>query len=232
MIRFIDFILASILLLLLTPLFILISVILKFTGEGDIFYRQLRVGQNRNHFFLVKFATMKRASPTIGAGPITLKNDFRILPFGALLRRSKLNELPQLFNILLGQMSFIGPRPMTKEIFSMYSVDVQNELIKIKPGLSGIGSIIFRNEENLLHSEKDSMQFYEKYIITFKGRLELWFIKNSTPSTYIKIFLLTIYIVLFPSYRIDKLWKIFPDLPQPDETLSSKLNLNNNSHKF
>ena len=102
--RFIDFLLSLIALVVLSPLLFPVILILKCTGEGEIFYVQKRCGLGGKEFGLLKFATMLKNSPNIGAGEITLKEDPRVLPFGKLLRKSKLNELPQLWNIFVGNM--------------------------------------------------------------------------------------------------------------------------------
>ena len=110
--RLFDILFSGIAILVLCPLLLLIILILSATGEREIFYKQNRVGKNRISFELFKFATMQKNSENKGAGTVTLKNDFRVLPFGKFLRKTKLNELPQLFNIFIGQMSVIGPRPL------------------------------------------------------------------------------------------------------------------------
>ena len=102
---------------------------------------------------------MLKNSPSIGAGEITLKNDPRVLPFGRFLRKTKINELPQLFNILLGHISLVGPRPMVPNTFLKYSPKAQSELQKVRPGLTGIGSIIFRDEEKFLEGKADPENF-------------------------------------------------------------------------
>ena len=109
--RIFDIIFATIALFLLSPLLIPIIIILRFTGEGEIFFIQKRIGMNKNNIKLFKFATMLKDSPNLGSGTVTLHNDPRILPFGSWLRKTKINELPQLINILIGDMSIIGPRP-------------------------------------------------------------------------------------------------------------------------
>jgi lipopolysaccharide/colanic/teichoic acid biosynthesis glycosyltransferase len=184
LIRFFDIIFCLIALFFLMPLFVPIVVILRFTGEGEIFYRQDRVGRHGTLFALLKFATMLKDSPFIGSGEITVKNDPRVLPFGRFLRKTKINELPQLFNILLGHISVVGPRPMVPNTFLKYSSEAQAELIKVKPGLTGIGSIIFRDEEKFLEGKSDPIKFYDDHIIPYKNKLELWFVQNNSITTY------------------------------------------------
>src|SRR5688572_9809410 len=137
-------------LIILMPLFLVICILLKFTGEGEVFYFQERVGYKNRIFEIWKFATMLKKSPDMEGGLITLKRDPRLTPLGGFLRTSKINELPQLINILLGQMSFVGPRPVMQKSFDAYPEEVQKVIYNVKPGLTGVGSIIFRDEEQLI----------------------------------------------------------------------------------
>lgn len=173
--RFFDIFFSAIALLILSPLLIPIMIALRLTGEGEIFYKQNRIGHGGKSFGLLKFATMLKNSPNIGSGNITLKNDPRVLPMGNFLRKTKINELPQLINILTGDMSVIGPRPLTKDNFDIYPVSVKSALYKIRPGLSGIGSIVFRAEENMLDNREDPRDYYCKFIAPYKGELERWY---------------------------------------------------------
>jgi lipopolysaccharide/colanic/teichoic acid biosynthesis glycosyltransferase len=212
LIRFFDILFSLLAILFLLPLFAPIVIVLKFTGEREVFYRQERVGQFGSNFDLLKFATMLKNSPTIGAGEITLKNDPRVLPFGRFLRKSKINELPQLFNILLGQISVVGPRPMVPNTFIKYSPEAQSELKKVRPGLTGIGSIIFRDEEKFLEGKADPRKFYDEHIIPYKNKLELWYIKNNSITTYFKIIFVTAWVIIFSKSKISE--SLFPQLPK------------------
>jgi lipopolysaccharide/colanic/teichoic acid biosynthesis glycosyltransferase len=179
-----------------------IFFVLLSSGEGYIFYCQGRVGKGGKLFSLLKFATMLKNSPSIGAGEITLKNDPRVLPFGKFLRKTKINELPQLINILLGHISIVGPRPMVPNTFQKYSAEAQVELSKVKPGLTGIGSIIFRDEEKFLEGKSNPQQFYDDFIIPYKNELEIWFTKNSSVKTYFMIIFLTAWVIFFSTSRL------------------------------
>ena len=110
--RLFDILLSSITLIILSPLLLVVMVLLKLTGEGEIFYRQKRIGQHQNAFYIIKFATMLKNSSDTGAGSVTIRNDSRVLPLGKILRKTKLNEIPQIWNILIGEMSIVGPRPL------------------------------------------------------------------------------------------------------------------------
>lgn len=217
--RIFDVFFSLIALVLISPLLIPIALLLRLTGENEIFYKQERLGRNANKFYLLKFATMLKDSPNLGSGTITLKHDPRILPLGRILRKTKINELPQLLNILRGDMSFIGPRPLTSETYSAYSIEVQQQISSVLPGLSGVGSIMFRDEESLLDSAGDSVQFYHKIIAPYKGALETWYVQNISVLNYFKLILLTILVVVFPRSRL--IWWMFHDLPEPPEALRS-----------
>ena len=216
--RFFDVIFSSLALLVLSPLMIPIVIILRFSGEGEIFYKQNRVGVNRRAFGLLKFATMLKNSPNLGTGNMTVKNDPRILPLGNILRKTKINELPQLLNIFLGDMSIIGPRPLTQDHFDGYLPVVQEAIASVRPGLSGIGSIVFRDEEEMLHHHKDAKQFYKERISPYKGSLEAWYVKNNGLFTYFMLIALTAWVVIFSQSKA--VWKVFSSLPKPPVALN------------
>ena len=151
----------------------------------------------------------------MGSGEITVKNDPRVLPFGRFLRKTKINELPQLFNIIIGHISIVGPRPMVPNTFLKYSPEAQSELKKVKPGLTGIGSIIFRDEEKFLDGKADPRKFYDDHIIPYKNKLELWYVKNNSISTYFKIIFVTAWVILFPRSNIyERFFSKLPKLPE------------------
>jgi len=215
--RTFDIFFSSLALLVLLPLMIPLVIILRFSGEGEIFYKQNRVGINGESFSLLKFATMLKNSPNLANGNITLKNDPRILPAGNLLRKTKINELPQLLNIFLGDMSIIGPRPLTQDHFDIYIPSVQQAIASVQPGLSGIGSIVFRTEVEMFNQHDDPKIFYAKYISPYKGRLEVWYVQNKSLLTYFILIFLTVWVVIFSKSKT--IWKIFPSLPKPPEEL-------------
>ena len=211
--RIFDIVFTSLALLVLSPLIIPLVIILRFSGEGEIFYKQNRVGKNGTSFGLLKFATMLKNSPNLGTGNITVKNDPRILPLGNFLRKTKINELPQLLNIFLGDMSIIGPRPLTQDNFDSYLPIVQQSIASVKPGLSGIGSIVFRDEEEMLHQHADAKQFYKECISPYKGSLEVWYVKHKGLITYFLLIVLTVWVVVSPKSKA--VWKAFSSLPKP-----------------
>lgn len=211
-----DIVLSGILILILSPLLIPIMIGLKLTGEGYIFYKQERVGFKNKNFFILKFATMLKDSPNMAGGVITTKKDPRITPMGGFLRKSKINELPQLFNIFLGDMSVVGPRPVMPISFNAYPDQVQKVIYNVRPGLTGIGSIIFRDEEELITEVKnnggDTWDFYKNKIYPFKGQLEEWYQGKQSFWTDLKLILLTAWVIVKPDSELTYKW--FDDLPK------------------
>jgi len=195
--RFFDILFSLTALLALSPILIFIMLILRFSGEGEIFYTQARVGRYRKSFRLIKFATMLKDSPLMGSGTVTVKNDPRVLPFGRLLRKTKVNELPQLLNVLLGDMSLIGPRPLTTQTFNMYSLTDQEIISMVRPGLSGLGSIYFRNEEDFLLDHEKPLDVYANTIAPQKAKIEIYFINNVSLSLYFELIFVTVIAVIF-----------------------------------
>lgn len=216
--RLLDTVLSLVALLILSPLLVPIALILRFSGEGEIFYRQQRVGKNGKLFGLYKFATMLKDSPNIGTGTHTTRNDPRVLPVGRFLRKTKINELPQLLNILLGDMSIIGPRPTVQSHFSLYPEEARIEIEKVRPGLSGMGSIVFRDEETLLStSPLGYKKCYDEVVAPYKAALELWYVRHQSVFLDILLIGMTIWVVLFPKSRIYR--SFFSDLPLPPREL-------------
>ena len=220
--RLLDILFSCSALIILSPLVVPIILILRFTGEGEVFFKQKRVGRGGVKFDLLKFATMLKDSPNMGTGTVTLKDDPRVLPVGRLLRTTKLNELPQLLNILWGHMSLIGPRPQTQRCFDAFPKSSQAEIVKVVPGLSGIGSIVFRGEEDMMHASKDPDRFYDEVIMPYKGELECWYVNKRSVSVYLKSIFLTAWVVLFPNSSAH--WRAFSGLPDPPEELVNILN--------
>lgn len=220
--RILDLLFSSLALLLLLPILLPIMLLLRITGEGKIFFLQNRVGIGGRKFKLYKFVTMLKNSPHIGAGTVTLKNDKRVLPFGRILRKTKINELPQLLNIILGSMSIVGPRPQAPLNFEAFPEDAQKIIIKVKPGLSGVGSILFRNEEEILGDFDKVENFYHNVIAAYKGDVESWYIENLSIRTYFSVIFVTIWIIMVPSSPL--LWRVFPSLPIPPDELKPYLN--------
>ena len=212
--RSLDIILSLIAILIWSPLLIPIIVLLKITGEGYIFYKQKRVGQDNKLFDLLKFATMFNDSPNMAGGNITAKNDPRILPFGKLLRKYKINELPQIINVLIGDMSIIGRRPTVMEHYNFYEEDVKIILSNYKPGLSGISSIVFRDEEKYFtgNTPEENKNIYRNKIAPFKGELEIWYCQKQSVIVDFLLIIITIFSLVKPSSNLNNYF--FKDLPK------------------
>ena len=211
MLRFFDVVFSSIAIIVLFPFMIPIVIVLKCSGEHDVFYRQTRIGLHGKEFGIFKFATMLRNSPNLVGGLYTSKNDPRMLPIGNFLRKTKINELPQLLNIFIGQMSVVGYRPTVREHYEGYPVEAKRKLYNALPGLTGIGSVVFRNEEEILQQFDDKKAFHQNVIAPYKAALECWYIENRSLYTYFKLILMTVNAVLRTSGNN---WReSFKDLP-------------------
>ncbi|MDB2584930.1 sugar transferase [Alphaproteobacteria bacterium] len=216
--RFFDIILSGLALAILSPVFMAVILVLRCTGEREVFFLQERVGKKGKTFKIYKFATMLKDSPNTGAGTVTLKNDPRVLPIGKILRRTKINELPQLINIFNGDMSVIGPRPQTRRCFNAFPLVSQKEIIRVRPGLSGIGSIFFRNEEDMLEQAECAEQFYDNTIMPYKGKLEEWYVSHRNILNYFILIGVTIFVIFGFNNKILSIF--FPDLPKPPQNLA------------
>lgn len=211
--RSLDVFVSLITLIILLPLFLPIIIILRFSAEGEVFYFQERIGFKNSKFKIWKFATMLKNSMNIGSGSITLRNDPRVTNIGSFLRKTKINELPQIINILKGDISLVGPRPLVTKTFSAYNEDIQSKIYNVKPGLTGIGSIIFRDEESIISAVKDEdpHEFYRRVIAPYKGELEMWYQKYNSFFLDLQLIFMTAWVILFPKSRLYEKW--FKDLP-------------------
>jgi lipopolysaccharide/colanic/teichoic acid biosynthesis glycosyltransferase len=209
--RFFDFLFSLIATIVLLPFMIPLILILVFTGEHEVFYGQKRIGYKNKEFRIWKFATMVKDSPNIGTGEITLRNDPRVTKVGRFLRRTKINELPQLINVLVGDMSIVGPRPLMKKSFEQYSEDVKSVVYNSPPGITGVGSVIFRDEEKIISESTDIQETYRK-IFDYKGSVEQWYQKKKSFYTDLMIIFLTIWSLFSPFSHL--IYKIFPSLPK------------------
>jgi len=212
--RLLDIVVSLITLIVLLPLFVTIIIILRFSAEGEVFYFQERYGINNSRFHIWKFATMLKNSMNIGTGSITLQNDPRVTKIGFFLRKTKINELPQIINVLKGDISLVGPRPLVAKTFQAYSEKVQSQIYNVKPGLTGIGSIIFRDEESIISAVKDEdlHEFYKRVIAPYKGELEMWYQKNNSFFLDLQLIFITALVIIFPKSKLYE--KIFKDLPK------------------
>lgn len=220
--RTFDLSLSIIGLLVISPLFIIIIFMLKFTAEGEIFYKQERMGLHKKLFNIYKFATMLKDSPNLGNKTLTVRNDPRITPIGKFLRITKINELPQILNVIKGDMSLVGPRPLLPKSFEKYTVAVQNVIYKNRPGITGLGSLVFRDEELLVTKYKelgkDPIEYYKTYIYPHKGALEEWYFYNCSILVDIKILFLTFWSLLNPTSQL--VYRTLKNLPLKPDSLT------------
>lgn len=213
--RIFDFCMALVLLIILSPILLPVIIALRFSGENKVFYRQERIGLNNEVFTITKFATMLKNSPNMEGGSYTLRNDPRILPMGVFLRKSKINEIPQLLDILAGKMSFVGPRPQMIKVHNWYPEDYQKILKGLRPGITGVGSIIFRDEESILTNAHDHDFCYKNEIIPAKAKLERWYKENQFFFGDIALMFITVWVVVFPESNV--LNKVFLSIPVIDK---------------
>lgn len=213
--RFFDIVFSLLAIIILSPILIPIIILLLLTGEHEVFFRQDRVGYQNKIFRIWKFATMLKNSPNMGDGDITKRGDPRITAVGKFLRQSKLNELPQIINILTGDMSFVGPRPLMKAGFDRYSDEMKEKVYRVKPGLTGIGSIVFRDEELIItKSSLPPHECYKQVILPYKGAVEIWYQQHISFFTDIMILFLTAWYIVFSNSQL--VYKVFPSLPKRD----------------
>ena len=216
--RIFEILFSSIALLILSPLLVPIILCLRFTGEREVFYRQERVGYKRKVFEVLKLATMVKNSPNIGAGTLTMKDDPRVLPLGRILRKTKINEIPQLLNVFFGDMTIVGPRPLVPNGEEQYGVKNSKIIRSVKPGVTGIGSLVLKDEESYYAHRSDALDFYKDVISPYKFILEKWYIEKKTIGLDLKILILTVLAVLKVDFN---LWNFFPDLPKIPEQMNN-----------
>lgn len=216
--RFVDLIISIIVFIIFLPIFIITSIILLLTGEHEVLYLQKRIGFKNSRFKIWKFASMLKKSPEIGTGSLTVRKDARVLPFGRFLRATKINELPQIVNVILGEMSIVGPRPQMEVDFYKFSDQIQQTIYSTKPGITGIGSIIFRDEERLFSEVKGDLHaFYAAHIAPYKGELEVWYLNKISFWTDMQLIFLTFWVIFFKESNLP--YVLFRDLPKKPEEL-------------
>lgn len=174
--RLFDFTLALIGLLFIFPILIIVAILIKIDSKGPVFYKQVRVGRNNLDFKIFKFRTMKPDSDKLGLLTVGGK-DNRITRVGYYLRKYKLDELPQLINVVLGDMSFVGPRPEVRKYVDLYSQE-QRKVLDVRPGITDNASIEFKNENELLAQQENPNQYYIDHIMPKKININLTYLKE------------------------------------------------------
>lgn len=189
-----DILLSLFGLIFLCPFFLGIAILIKLDSKGPVFFRHVRIGKNSRPFQMLKFRTMMEAKHW--AGPtLSPKNDPRVTSFGVILRRFKINELPQLINVLKGDMSFVGPRPEVPEFVRLYNSE-QEKILSVRPGIVGPSQIRMRNEEELYPEGADPKEYYTKYILPKKLKIDLDYVNSQSFLIDLKYFLQGIMITI------------------------------------
>lgn len=188
--RLLDFVFSTVGIIVLSPLFILIALLIKFTSAGSVLFKQQRVGKNGKDFTLLKFRTMQVNAEAKGQLTVGGK-DSRITKVGYYLRKYKLDELPQLINVFIGNMSLVGPRPEVRKYVNFYTAEQQKVLL-VLPGITDYASIAFRNENELLANAENPEKYYIDTIMPAKIELNKKFIDNRSIKSYFEILIVTV----------------------------------------
>lgn len=199
-IRVLDLVFSLFALVALSPIFLVTALLNLMTGEHQILYRQVRVGRAGKEFEIIKFATMLKDSPNMANGGFVESGDIRLLPLGAFLRKTKINELPQLINVLRGDMSLVGFRPLAKASYKT-AVDIGGlSSYIIQPGITSLASIVLRNEEKILAdvSASERQHFYDTEILPKKVIMDQWWKDNKSIYNYLMLIVLTIFALFLP----------------------------------
>lgn len=191
---FLNFLGALIVLICLSPIFIISALLVKITSKGPIFFKQKRMGKNFKEFEVIKFRTMYVGSDGL---KITRDGDPRITKVGKILRKTKIDELPQLINVLRGEMAFVGPRPEVKEYVDLYP-EQWKQILKVKPGITDPITIKLRNEEKLLASFEKPDEFYKNHLLKYKINGYLTYLRNRNMFYDFYVIFLTVLVIFFP----------------------------------
>ncbi len=208
--RFFDLLCSAIGFAVLSPLFMAISVLIKLDSPGPVLFRQERIGRGFRPFFIYKFRTMRHNAHRSGL-QITAGGDTRITRIGHLLRNTKIDEWPQLINVLRGQMSLVGPRPEVRKYVEWYK-DEYKRILSVRPGITDISSITFRDEESILQGMNDPEQYYVHVLLPEKMRLAEEYIERASLSYDVKLMFKTLYKVMLPSKRSHRPILSFPEI--------------------
>jgi lipopolysaccharide/colanic/teichoic acid biosynthesis glycosyltransferase len=176
--RCFDICLSLVGLIILCPFFLAIAILIKLDSRGPVFFRHIRIGKSSRPFQMLKFRTMMETKHWTGP-TLAPKNDPRVTTFGSILRRFKINELPQLINVLKGDMSFVGPRPEVAEFVGLYGIEAK-KILSVRPGIVGPSQIRMRNEEELYPQGIDPKKYYTKYILPKKLKIDLDYVNSQS----------------------------------------------------
>ena len=217
--RFCDIVFALMGLLVTSPIVLTVIVLKKLAGEQEIFYIKGRVGKGGRLFPFIKLSSMTPAKKGEKTSSLTLSNDKRITPLGHFIRKTKIDEFPQFVNIIRGELSFVGPRALMPKIHKDYSKAVKTELSKIRPGVTGLATVVFRNEAQLLADSDytDELKLYKEVIGPAKGAIEMIYTQNKSFILDLTILLLTVWQIFRPLSLIGYKWLIFRGYITPKE---------------
>lgn len=189
-------------LLVFAPLMLFVAVVIKLTSKGPVFYKQVRSGLHRKAFYVYKFRTMVDKAETMGTS-VTTDIDPRITPIGRILRKTKLDELPQLFNVLKGDMSFVGPRPDVPEITDKYTPEMKR-VFEVRPGITSLATLHFRHEEEILAKVDNPDQFYDDVVVPLKVELAMEHARKNSFFFDFSVLLKTVWVLL----PLGKIWPV------------------------
>lgn len=196
MIRFLDIVLSSIGLFILAPVFLIIAIAIKVNSKGPVFYLQNRVGKQERIFKLFKFRSMRVNADRKGL--LTIGNDSRITSVGKFIRQYKIDELPQLFNVIKGDMSLVGPRPEVEKYTRLYNPE-QKKLLLVRPGITDPASLFYKDESSILAKSNNPEQTYINQVLPHKLTLSISYALHPTPKKYFKFIFLTIFHIIRPN---------------------------------
>ena len=191
MIRFLDILFSLLGLIILLPVFLIVAVLIKCSSKGPVFFLQKRVGKGNRDFSLIKFRTMYQDADRKGLLTVG-QRDPRITPVGYFLRKYKIDELPQLINVLKGDMSLVGPRPEVRKYVDLYN-DEQRQILNFRPGITDLASIKYVNENEILSQAEDPEAYYIQHIMPDKIRLNLEYLRQPTLKKYFSIIFQTFF---------------------------------------
>lgn len=189
--RIFDLVLATLGLLMIWPVLLLVALAIKCSDRGPVFFRQERVGEGGKRFCIWKFRTM-RSAPQGHGNPLTVGQDPRVTAVGSWLRRSKLDELPQLFNVIRGEMSFVGPRPELPCFVDRYTAE-QRRVLQFRPGVTSLASIKFLDEDDLLGRVEDPERFFMEKIVPERARTDLEYAARATVLSDLMVMVKTVF---------------------------------------
>jgi lipopolysaccharide/colanic/teichoic acid biosynthesis glycosyltransferase len=200
--RLFDIFFSAVGLIVLLPFFAVVAVIIKIESRGPIFFLQKRIGKNLKPFNLYKFRTMVTDVENRGV-MITPDDDPRITAVGRFLRKTKIDELPQLWNVLKGDMSFVGPRPEVEKYVNKYREEYE-KILKLRPGITGLGSLAYSDEGSVLKDKKDAEEYYIQVLLPEKIDFAMEYMKKASLLYDLKLILFTIFKLLYPHDSIVK----------------------------